>query len=360
MASRRTWSARLGYGIAALATITAILAVMPAAAAPNLSGYPNSMAATGDSISRAYNTGTWPFSDAPGNSWSTGGAASVQSHYRRIMGAEPSISGHAYNDAVSGAKMAGLLAQVDRVNDQAVAYVTILIGANDVCTPTVGAMTSVADFRSQFERAMAALSAGSPRARIFVASIPDVYRLWLVFKGDVFARFAWRTFDVCRSLLARPRSTEPDDVARRSAVLQRTIDFNQQLAEVCAMYIHCRFDDDAVFNDAFQPNDVSTRDYFHPSLPGQERLALVTWGATFDFTDQTPPVTTASAVVTGGGTTVSLQAVDDVGVAGIEDRLDLGPWQPYTAPIPLAKGSGIRFRAVDVNGNTEATQALTG
>ena len=32
------------------------------------------------------------------------------------------------------------------------------------------------------------------------------------------------------------------------------------------MYIHCRFDQNAVFSDPFQPEDVSRRDYFHPSL----------------------------------------------------------------------------------------------
>jgi len=31
-------------------------------------------------------------------------------------------------------------------------------------------------------------------------------------------------------------------------------------------------------------SDVSTRDYFHPSLAGQAKLASVTWAATFAFT----------------------------------------------------------------------------
>jgi len=38
--------------------------------------------------------------------------------------------------------------QVTEANAQAVAYVTILIGANDACTRTVDRMTSVATFRS--------------------------------------------------------------------------------------------------------------------------------------------------------------------------------------------------------------------
>jgi len=340
-------------------TILALHAVTSVQATPNLTGYPNSMAATGDSITRAYNTGTLPFSDALGNSWSTGTRASVESHYSRIFVAQPAILGRNYNHAVTGAKMAGLESQMQRVNDRDVAYVTILMGANDLCTRTVAGMTSVADFRSRFERAMAALSAGSPRARIYVVSIPDVFRLWVILKDNLLARVAWRTLDICQSLLRHPRSTDPPDLMRRMTVRQRNIDFNSQLAEVCAIYIHCRFDQNAVFSDPFQPEDVSRRDYFHPTLKGQQRLAHLTWRATFDFSDQVPPLTTASTAVVEGGSLVSLEATDDVGVAGIEYRLNLGAFQRYMGPFVLTAGGNIRFRAVDVNGNIEATQSLT-
>jgi lysophospholipase L1-like esterase len=190
---------RFGIKTVALVTILALHAVTSVQATPNLTGYPNSMAATGDSITRAYNTATLPFSDAPRNSWSTGTRVSVESHYTRILVAQPAILGRNYNHAVTGAKMVGLEAQMQQVNDRGVAYVTILMGANDLCTRTVAGMTSVADFRSQFERAMAVLSAGSPRARIYVVSIPAVYRLLLILKDNFLARLAWRTFDICQS-----------------------------------------------------------------------------------------------------------------------------------------------------------------
>jgi lysophospholipase L1-like esterase len=349
---------RFGTRIVALVAILALHSGTSVQATPNLTGYPNSMAATGDSITRAYNTGTLPFSDLPDNSWSTGTRTSVGSHYSRISTAEPAILGRNYNQAVTGAKMAGLWTQVQQVNDRDVAYVTILIGANDLCTRTVAGMTSVADFRAQFERAMATLSAGSPRARIYVVSIPDVYRLWVILKDNLLARFVWRTFDVCQSLLERPRSTDASDVIRRTTVRERNIEFNVQLAEVCALYIHCRFDQSAVFSDPFQPEDVSRRDYFHPSLRGQRRLARVTWSTNFDFSDLTPPVTTASTAVVEGGVLVSFGATDNAGVAGIEYRLNLSAFQRYAGPLLLATGSNIRFRAVDVNGNTEATQSI--
>lgn len=354
----RRWSAGALSWIVVLGTVLTLLVVAPAAAAPNKVGYPNSMAAAGDSITKAYNTGFWPFTDAPRNSWSTGG--SIESHYRRILSAEPAIADRNFNHAITGAKIADLLGQLREIDRRRVAYVTILIGANDLCTDSVASMTRVARFRTQLETAMAELSAGSPRARIYVASIPNVYRLWRIYKDHFLARVVWRTLGVCRSLLLRPRSTDPGDVERRATVRRRTVRFNEVLATVCARYIHCRFDGGAVFGDRFTRADVSTRDYFHPSKDGQARLAEVSWGATFDFTDRSPPTSEAQAVPVEGGILVTLVATDDVGISGIEYRLDGGAWQRYAEPLVLEPGDALRFRAVDVNGNIEETNALTG
>src|ERR687892_1448622 len=70
--------------------------------------YPDSMAATGDSITRAFNSGAIPWTDAPWNSWSTGSSGFVWSHYRRILAVNPAILLRNFNDARSGAKMAEL------------------------------------------------------------------------------------------------------------------------------------------------------------------------------------------------------------------------------------------------------------
>lgn len=337
-----------------------LLAGAPRMPPPTLVGYPNSMAALGDSITRAFNTGALPFTDEERNSWSTGINEPVGSHYLRILGHEPSVIGRSDNEARSGERVDDLLAQVRAANEDDVSYVTILIGANDVCTSRVDSMTPVAAFRDAFGEAMRALSAGSPRARIFVASIPDVYRLWALLKDSVWARLAWRVLHVCPSLLDDPGSTEAEDARRRRAVRRRTRHFNQQLDQICARYIHCRFDEGAVFSDPFTPADVSSRDFFHPSLEGQERLSRVTWDATFDFNDRTPPASTATITRSQAGTLVALEAADDVGVAGIEYRIDAGPFVRYARTLSVAAGSELRYRAVDVNGNVESTHVLIG
>ena len=86
---------------------------------------------------------------------------------------------------------------------------------------------------------------------------------------------------------------------------QQVIDYNGALADVCAEFKRCRFDNNAVFNSTFTAADVATvtntgwprlgyaipvfdsriprftADYFHPSLLGQASLAETSWAATF-------------------------------------------------------------------------------
>jgi lysophospholipase L1-like esterase len=317
------------------------------------------MASTGDSITRAFNTCAFPFIDCPSNSWSTGTSTAVNSHYRRILAANPAISGRNHNDAVSGAEMSELQAQAQRAVGQGVEYVTILMGANDACASSESGMTPVATYRAQFAGAMATLAAGLPSARIYLVSVPDLYRLWQIYHDSFAARWTWTLIGICQSMLARPGSTAQADVDRRNRVRQRVIDYNAQLADVCAAYVHCRYDGNAAFNADFVRSDVSTRDYFHPSVAGQAKAAAVTWAAGFDFTDGVPPSSSESTAPADGGISVTIAATDNVGVAGVEYRLAAGAWTRYVGPVTVPTGTTLTWRAVDVNGNVEATHALT-
>ena len=175
--------------------------------------------------------------------------------------------------------MVDLGGQLTTVAGRGVDYVTILMGGNDVCQPSEAQMTSVANFTAQFSTAMASFTAASPNTNIYVVSIPNVKNLWSALKGNGIARFIWAIGGVCQSMLARPTSTQQADVDRRARVLQREVDYNAALATICAQYVQCRFDSNAVFNITYVASDVSTRDYFHPSLAGQKKLAAVSWSA---------------------------------------------------------------------------------
>jgi lysophospholipase L1-like esterase len=235
---------------------------------------PSSIAGIGDSITRATDVCCW-YGDHPPQSWSTGNGLfdGIRSHYERILALNPGIYGHNYNDSRAGAKMRDAEGQAQTAVAQQARYVTILMGANDVCTSSPSTMTSVSDFRVQFRATMEVLATGLPAgSHVFVSSIPNVYQLWQLLHGNSTARFVWSLAQICQSMLS-PANTEQD----RQFVLAREQAFNQVLAEECGWYAICRFDDDAVFDYPFSANQVSTLDYFHPSLAGQAALAGVTW-----------------------------------------------------------------------------------
>jgi PKD repeat protein/lysophospholipase L1-like esterase len=275
--------------IALTLLLGALVPAAAAAAGPTLP-FPDTMAAVGDSITQAASSAGSLGADAPQNSWSTGTSTTVNSHYLRLVAAGAPISGQNHNRSVSGAKMIGLQAQMATLATLDPDYLTVLIGGNDICTPTEAQMTSVADFRAQFQAAMASLRAGSPATSVYVVSIPRVYGLYELFRGNWWARFIWSIGGVCQSLLANPTSTNQADVDRRARVDQRNRDFNQVLAEVCAGAAAqpCLWDGGAAFNTAFVASDVSG-DYFHPSVAGQAKLSAVSWANGYTWTAAPPP-----------------------------------------------------------------------
>lgn len=157
---------------------------------------------------------------------------------------------------------------------QGVHYVTFLMGGNDVCTSDWTNVTPVATYESYFRQAMSILTSGLPTVKIFVLSVPDVYQLWALFHNSWYPSWIWRTFGVCQAML-----DEANTEADRQFVRQRNIDFNNALQRVCAEYTQCRFDNFGTFNYRFAVSDVSSVDYFHPSLTGQKNLAAQSWAA---------------------------------------------------------------------------------
>jgi lysophospholipase L1-like esterase len=264
-----------GLLLALVVPVTGIPGTASAAATPSPPPLPRSMAAVGDSISRGYHL-NWLFAllDAPQYSWSTGSWPGSTSHYRRIVDAQPQLAGHAYNDARTGARMADLGGQLALAASQHVEYVTVMIGANDVCRGSLAEMTPTATFAAQFSSALAAFLAADPSAHVFVASIPDVYRVWSVLHGSAAARKVWSTFGVCPTVLAAGATSAQRDLAKR-----RIRDDNAALAAECAAFPRCRFDGYATFDYPFGADQISTVDFFHPNLRGQNALATATWAA---------------------------------------------------------------------------------
>ncbi len=258
--------------IAALALSAGVAAsVAPAAQA----AFPNSIAATGDSITRAFNTCAFPFTDCPQNSWATGTEAAVNSFYLRIRAVNAGITGNLFSDARSGARMSNLPEQVGRSIEHRVEFVVIEMGANDVCTSGEETMTSVASFTTNFERAIRDLRERLPGARVAVGSIPNVYTLWQVLHTNRSATETWRTLGICQSMLRNATSTSREDEERRLRVQRREVEFNRALETVCATYANCQWDRNTGYNYRFEAREISTNDYFHPSQRGQHSIAEI-------------------------------------------------------------------------------------
>ncbi|WIM97900.1 GDSL-type esterase/lipase family protein [Actinoplanes oblitus] len=247
------------------------------------SRYPASMAALGDSITAGVGS-CLAYLACAKNSWATGDGDGVQSHYQRILAKNSKIKGHVYDFAEPGAESDALAAQALRAVDAEVRYVTVLIGANDACAGQVGDMTPVATFRGRVDRALATLRKGLPKARVLVASIPDLYRLWQVGRDEPSAVRLWDSLGICPSMLADPTSTASADNRRRRAVRDRIDAYDEVLRAACARYgSRCRWDGGKVHDLRFTLDLVSPLDYFHPSLAGQNELAERTYPGSFTW-----------------------------------------------------------------------------
>jgi len=242
---------------------------------PPAEAYPRSMAALGDSISRAFAV-CCQSDEQPHRSWSTGTSRSggVNSHLQRLHALRPGITG--LNHAISGARVDDLPRQARAAVAQKAGYVTILIGANDLCASSASALTSPEAFEADITSSLAVLQRDLPRSRVLLSSIPDLHHLWSVLQGTESAGRAWASANTCPSML-NGANTE----AERQLVVQRLQVFNEILAEACSRFANCRWDGGAVYGYKFSASDVSTLDFFHPSLGGQAALAELTWNASY-------------------------------------------------------------------------------
>lgn len=235
------------------------------------------MVAIGDSLTAAYGSCLAPTA-CPRNSWATGDGTQVESHYRRILRANPAIRDHARNLAWPGAGVGDLPGQAGTAVAEGADYVTVLIGANDACR---GEMTSVGAFRANLDSALDAIKVGLPKARVLVVSIPNMFRIWQLGHTNKVAVGVWRS-GICPNLLRDATSTGSADVARRQAFRDRIAAYNRQLAAACAAYgARCRYDDIASFPFTFEM--LSALDFFHPNAAGQEALADQTYPGTFNW-----------------------------------------------------------------------------
>jgi lysophospholipase L1-like esterase len=238
--------------------------------------FPSRMVAVGDSITTATDVG-WccvnPNGGNPQYSWSTGTTAAVNSHALRVLAANGGAPVATLNVARPGADSGALSQQLAQASAFSPDYVTVLMGANDLCwNPT----TPTSVFQQRVTTAFAQFFSASPNAHVFVSSIPNLYQLWNVLHNNLSARLTWTLFNICPEMLANSLTQ-----TQRLQLLSLEQTFNGILATTCNQYANCRWDNNATFNYQFTTADISTVDYFHPSATGQCDLAAVTWNASY-------------------------------------------------------------------------------
>ena len=259
-----------------------------------------------------------------------------------------------FNDARPAPAWSDLLGQVTTAGTRRADYVTVLMGANDVCRSSEAAMTSVAEPSAPSSpAALARFSAARPRRPHLRGQHPR-------HPPPLGGRSATTSSRPCspgaRSASAsrcsrRPLSmAHPETSSAASACASAAIAYNTQLADVCARYVHCRFDGNAAFNTTFVAADVSRLDFFHPSLPGAGEARCRSAGsAGLRLHGRHARPSSAAAtrpVAADRSRLVALGASDDVGVAGIEYRTRHRPYIAATpGPLTLrARARSLTYR----------------
>ncbi|MFH7336059.1 SGNH/GDSL hydrolase family protein [Streptomyces sp. MB22_4] len=247
-----------------------------AAKAPVWNRSPASIAAVGDSITRGFDACT-VLSDCPEVSWATGSDATVESLAVRLLGASGAAA-HSWNYAMTGARMADLSQQMADAASRDPELVTVMVGANDACRSSTRAMTSVAGFRADFEEALRTLRSAAPKTQVYVASVPNLKRLWERGRGNPLGKQVWK-LGICPSMLGDADDLGEAAERRRDRVEERVVAYNKVLKDVCAADRRCRFDGNAVYDYRFDTDQLSHWDWFHPSKDGQARLAAIAYRA---------------------------------------------------------------------------------
>jgi len=260
----------------------------PQPTAPQL---PALLGAIGDSYTQAWSVSPAYRYDHPQFSWAVGtsktdGVTSLFERFR-ALGASPVVvdaatSGRTMDDASRQADL--VMAAAKKLAAGKTAYVTFELGTNDLCA-SPNPMTDIVDFQVELRTALNTLRTGLPAgSRILMLSVPDFPHFHDITEADAAAR----------AKLAAPPSAQcapylgtngPSSVTEADALLAQ---YDAALKGMCddidakegqAGKLYCTYNASLLAESDFTLKDLSTYDYFHPSLSGQAKMAEDAWKA---------------------------------------------------------------------------------
>jgi lysophospholipase L1-like esterase len=307
---------------------------------------PALLAAIGDSYSQAFNVSPAYRSNHPQFSWVVGAAKTdgVNSLLERFraLGASPTV----VDAATSGRKMDDAPRQADLVVAAAkglqpgqTAYVTFELGTNDLCA-SPDPQTDILDFTVQLRTAIYTLRTGLPAgSRILMLPVPDFPHFHDITQADAAAR-AYLALPLnsnrCPPYLGTngPATRAESDslLSQYDAALKGMCD-DIDASEGATGRLYCTYNSALLADSDFTIGDLSTYDYFHPSLSGQAKMAEDAWRA--DVWASVAPLSSdaggrvvADAPAGSGSLALALPLAQTVGRRRLRHPHDLG------APAP--------------------------
>ena len=302
----------------------------PTAASATPLPLPAMLSTIGDSYTQAWSVSPSYKRDHPGYSWAVGtvkgdGVFSLRERFEalgdKLQVVDAATSARKMSDAPRQATQIATAART--LPPGGTAYVTFELGTNDLCDdPT----TAPAIFEAQLRSAIATLRSGLPAgSRILMLSIPDFSHFRDITQADPKAKATLNlraNSSTCAPFLG---SNSPLTIPEAQQVLAI---YNATLARVCdeieatdgpSNKLHCRYNEALLSEKDFKIKDLSTVDYFHPSLSGQARMAAAAWKAGYWAN---VPLPSGAAALAPGSTGV----VTILGFAPVMPMLLGSPW----------------------------------
>ena len=257
-------------------------------AAPTAPPLPALLAAIGDSYTQAYDVSPLYRRDHPQFSWVVGtgegdGVLSVLERFRSLGGSPVVVDA-----ATSGKKMIDAQRQANEVVAAArklgpgeTAYVTFELGTNDLCDFP---MTDPGEFQARLSSALATLRTGLPAgSRILMLSVPDFAHFHAMTQADPTTRAALLIprASNCPPYLGTDARTSLRSsnsyLSQYNGILEAGCDAIDTGAGTSS--VTCTYNVELLSESDFVATDLSTYDYFHPSLTGQAKMAENAWRA---------------------------------------------------------------------------------
>lgn len=205
---------------------------------------------------------------------------------RKTQGAEGKL--HYYNAAVSAQDSAHVPAQLDKVfnwslkehNQSAPDYMTLFIGANDVCNEWGQKPTPTATYKDRIAKTLHRILSQNRKTKVLVMELPKINDVWKYASTHKIMRrenlstcaLLWRRANLCQSVLTNMSKSE------RTRSEQQVAEYNRALKEVVRNFKYSsRYGRDRV---RFAPYKVKFSidklavDCFHPNWRGQSEIAV--------------------------------------------------------------------------------------